>query len=161
MPSFRMFASCCFLALTLLLTSGAIAHAQQDAITRYVEALISRDVATLQEVLADNYLHINANGYLQDKEHFIANLKSGNMVIDRLTYFDTIETKYGDTLVVTGNVLFKGTFKPKLPEGLQRGTIVADGEGKKEKIILYQVTPVGDRKERREAEKKAGADTKK
>lgn len=150
------------LILVALLAWGTTAQAQQpDAITRFALALMTRDSQTLQTILADNYLHINANGYLQDKEHFIANIKSGSMVIDRLTFFDIVETKYGNTIVVTSNTLFKGKFKPKLPEGLQRVTIVSHGENTKERIVLYQATPVLDRKERSAAEKEKGKDAEK
>ena len=150
MMSFRKPLSCCLLCMALLLVWGTGAQAQSDVIERYVTAVMTRDVDTLQKILADNYLHINANGYLQDKEHFIENLKSGKMVIDHLLFFDTVDNRCGSTLVVTGNVFFKGKFKPKLHEGLQRMTVVAD----KDKIMLYQATPVVDKKESRAAEKK-------
>lgn len=153
--SLRMPLSCCLVFLATVFLWSAGARAEPDAFTRYTTAVITRDTDTLQKILADNYLHINANGYLQDKEHFIANLKNGAMIVDRLTIFDSIETKYGDTLVITGNVLFRGKFTPKLHEGLQRVTAVAEGEGKQERILLFQATPVIDRKERHDAEKKA------
>ena len=149
--SLRKPLSCCLMVLALLLACSAGAQAKSEVISRYILAVMTRDTDTLQKILADNYLHINANGFLQDREHFIENLKNGTMVIDHLTFFDTVETQYVGAVVLTGNVIFKGKFKTKLPEGLQRATIVADGAGEKAKILLYQATPVLDRKESRAA----------
>lgn len=131
-----------FLALMLVLLCAPVAHAKVDPVALFIEAVMTRDTATLEKLLAANYLHINGNGYLQDKEHFIANLKNGKMVIDRLTITDVKASHFGEATMVTGTVILRGKFEPKLPQGLQRLTMVMEKKDGTDKVILFQATPV-------------------
>ena len=133
---------CLLLALALVLVCATTALAKADPVELYIEALLTEDAAGLDKLLAPNYLHINGNGYLQDKEHFLENLRNGRMKINRLTITDVKESRYGDATLVTGTVLFKGKFTPKLPEGLHRVTMVLERQGNAEKVLLFQATPV-------------------
>ena len=130
------------LALALVLVCGSVAHAKADPVALFIEAVMTRDTATLEKLLAANYLHINGNGYLQDKENFIAQLKNGKMIIDRLTITDVKASHYGDATMVTGTVVLRGKFDPKLPQGLQRLTMVMEKKEGADKVILFQATPV-------------------
>lgn len=138
------------LPVLLVLLCGSVASAKVDPVELYIEAVMTRDTATLEKLLAANYLHINGNGYLQDKEHFIASLKNGKMLIDRLTITDVNASHYGDATMITGTVLLRGKFEPKLPQGLQRLTMVLEKKDGQNKIILFQATPV--RKDSRNSE---------
>ena len=130
------------LALMFVLVSGVSALAKPDPVELYVEAYLTEDAAGLEKLLAPNYLHINGNGYLQDKEHFLENLRNGKMVVERLTITDVKESRYGDASMLTGTVVFKGKFEPKLPQGLHRVTMVLEKQGGENKILLFQATPV-------------------
>lgn len=130
------------LVLPLFLVMGSVAHARPDTVALYVEAVMMADTATLEKVLSSNFLHISANGLMQDKENYIENLKNGKMDIRRMTVSDVISSHYGTTTLITGNVVVHGTYDPPLPQGLMRFSMVLEKVGDQEKIILSQVTPV-------------------
>lgn len=141
------------LVLPLLLVMGSTAHARPDTVALYVEAVMTADTATLQKILAENYLHIGANGLVQDKENYIENLKNGKMNIRRLTVSDVMTSHYGSTTLITGNVVLHGTYDPPLPQGLMRFSMVLEKVGDQEKIILSQTTPVKRAKKAKKAQK--------
>lgn len=137
-----MIIRCCLLSLVLLFSVSGAAHARPDSVDLFVEAVMTQDTATLEKLLAANYLHVNGNGYLQDKENFIANLKNGAMRINRLTITDVTASHYGAATLLTGTVILHGVFHPQLPSGLQRMTMVLERKGNEEKVLLFQATPV-------------------
>lgn len=139
-------------ALILFFAAAPAAHARPDVVDQYVEAVLARDAATLERILAANYLHINGNGFLQDKEHFINSLKSGEMRVDRLSISDVVASHYGGAMLITGNIHVHGKFSVRQPQGLQRAAMVAESKNGEEKIILFQATPVWNRKEARVAD---------
>lgn len=141
------------LVLPLLLVMGSIAHARPDTVALYVEAVMTCDTATLQKILAENFLHIGSNGLVQDKENYIENLKNGKMDIRRLTVSDVITTHYGSTTLITGNAVVHGTYDPPLPQGLMRFSMVLEKVNDQEKIILSQLTPVKRAKKGKKAKK--------
>lgn len=145
------------LVLPLLLVMGSIAHARPDTVALYVEAVMTDDAAILQKILSENFLHIGANGVVQDKENYIENLKNGKMDISRLTVSDVITTHYGSTTLITGNAVVHGTYDPPLPQGLMRFSMVLEKVNDQEKIILCQVTPVKRAKKGKRAKAAPGA----
>ncbi|MDD6181620.1 MAG: nuclear transport factor 2 family protein [Desulfovibrionaceae bacterium] len=118
------------------------ALARADLPEMYAAALVSNDTETLDSILAGNYWHISANGHIQDKEHFITNIKNRKMVIDQLRLSNARTSTYGNTKVVTGNALLRGTFGHPLPQGLVRFTMVTERGTQGEKVVLFQMTPV-------------------
>ena len=134
-------------SLAFLLVLGSLVMAQRadakpDTAQLFVEAMLTANVEVLDKILAGNYLHINGNGYMQDKENLLASLRDKKMVVDHLTISDVTTSHYGNATLMTGTLVFKGKFKPKLPEGLHRVTLVIEKQGAAEKIILYHATPV-------------------
>ncbi|MDE7065919.1 MAG: nuclear transport factor 2 family protein [Desulfovibrionaceae bacterium] len=131
------------LATLLVLVLGGAAQAKPDIVALYVEAVMTADTAMLDRILAANYLHVSGNGYVQDKEHFMKMLKSRKMIIKRLTVSNVKTTHFGRATLVTGNAMLKGSFEPRLPEGLQRMTMVLErNEKDEERVLLFQDTPV-------------------
>lgn len=143
------------LILPLLLVMGLMggmataAQAKPDTVAQYVEAVMTGDTGTLQKVLAENFLHIGGNGFLQDKENFIDSLKNGRMDVRRLTVSDVVVSHYGAATLVTGNSVVHGTFVPAQPQGLMRFCMVLEKVGDQEKVILVQRTPVKEPKARK------------
>lgn len=145
----------CTLIVPLLLVMGSIgamnnvAHARADAVAQYVEAVMTGDTATLQKILAENFLHIGGNGFLQDKENFIDKIKGGKVDVRRLTVSDVMTSHYGAATLVTGSSTVYGTFDPPQPQGLMRFCMVLEKVGDQDKIILVQRTPVKETKARK------------
>ena len=130
------------LALLLTLCCAGAAQAKADLPTLYAEALMTNDTEMLGKILAGNYWHISANGHIQDKEHFITNLKQKQLIIDHIKLTNARTSMYGKTKVITGNAMLRGPFGQPLPQGLLRFTMVTETGAQGERIVLFQLTPV-------------------
>ena len=129
--------------MTLIFSfSGGIAHAKADTAALYIEAVMTGDIPSLETLLAPNYWHINANGHIEDKEHFINTIKSKELVIDRLTFTNARTALISDAKLITGTGYLKAKATPALPEGLMRITVVVITNKGREQVVLFQATPV-------------------
>lgn len=116
--------------------------AKADIIDLYANALMSGDVQTLERILAPNYWHIASNGHISDKTHFIDEIKSKKLVVDRLTLTNVRETKVGETRLLTSNGNFYGKSETPRPQGLMRFTLVVATNKGEQQVVLFQATPV-------------------
>ena len=130
-----------FAALMITLSSG-LAQAKPDTVELYIEAVMIGDVPALETLLAPNYWHINANGHIEDKEHFINTIKNKELVIDRLTFTNARTAMIGDSKLITGTGYLKAKATPPLPQGLMRVTVVVVNNKGREQVVLFQSTPV-------------------
>ena len=130
-----------FAALMITL-SGGLAQAKPDTVELYTEAVLIGDVPALETLLAPNYWHINANGHIEDKEHFINTIKNKELVIDRLTFTNARTAMIGDSKLITGTGYLKAKATPPLPQGLMRVTVVVVNNKGREQVVLFQSTPV-------------------
>ena len=130
-----------FAALMITL-SGGLAQAKPDTVELYTEAVMIGDVPALETLLAPNYWHINANGHIEDKEHFINTIKHKELVVDRLTFTNARTAMIGDSKLITGTGYLKAKATPALPEGLMRITVVVIANKGREQVVLFQATPV-------------------
>jgi len=130
-----------FAALMITLFGG-LAQAKPDTVELYTEAVMIGDVPALETLLAPNYWHINANGHIEDKEHFINTIKNKELVIDRLTFTNARTAMISDAKLVTGTGYLKAKATPPLPEGLMRITVVVISNKGREQVVLFQATPV-------------------
>ena len=130
-----------FAALVITL-SGGLAQAKPDTVELYTEAVMIGDVPALETLLAPNYWHINANGHIEDKEHFINTIKNKELVIDRLTFTNARTAMIGDSKLITGTGYLKAKATPPLPQGLMRVTVVVVSNKGRDQVVLFQATPV-------------------
>ena len=130
-----------FAALMITL-SGGLAQAKPDTVELYTEDVMIGDVPALETLLAPNYWHINANGHIEDKEHFINTIKNKELVIDRLTFTNARTAMIGDSKLITGTGYLKAKATPPLPQGLMRVTVVVVNNKGREQVVLFQSTPV-------------------
>ena len=126
-----------FTALLLTL-SGGLAQAKPDTVELYTEAVMIGDVPALETLLAPNYWHINANGHIEDKEHFINTIKNKELVIDRLTFTNARTAMIGDAKLITGTGYLKAKATPPLPQGLMRVTVVVVNNKGREQVVLFE-----------------------
>ena len=75
------------------------------------EALRTRDTATLEKILADEYALVDPQGAIQTKAQELATLKSGDLKFESFTAQDVKARVYVGGAVVTGRVVVKGTYK--------------------------------------------------
>ena len=130
------------LATVVITLSGGLAQAKPDTVELYTEAVMIGDVPALETLLAPNYWHINANGHIEDKEHFINTIKNKELVIDRLTFTNARTAIIGDSKLITGTGYLKAKATPPLPQGLMRVTVVVVNNKGREQVVLFQATPV-------------------
>ena len=131
-----------FFAALMITLSGGLAQAKPDTVELYTEAVMIGDVPALETLLAPNYWHINANGHIEDKEHFINTIKNKELVIDRLTFTNARTAMISDAKLITGTGYLQAKATPPLPQGLMRVTVVVVSNKGREQVVLFQATPV-------------------
>ena len=100
------------LLLTLMLPLGAaqaslLPHGshQRRSIERleeqYRQAVLTDDVATMRQMLADDYIGINPSGIIRTKRETLTDWKNHVVVIQQMTLSDMHVRVYGDTAVLT------------------------------------------------------------
>jgi ketosteroid isomerase-like protein len=82
------------------------------------EALLSNNVATMDSLLASDYMAITSNGTLQSKDETLAKLRSGAFHIKSLEITDRKVRFYGSTALVTSRAEINGAS----PEGDLNGS---------------------------------------
>jgi uncharacterized protein (TIGR02246 family) len=95
-------------------TSGSSASEEEAVLSferEWTEAMIGKDAAALDRILADDFTEIDPMGMTHTKEAALANAKSGDLVFESFTPRDMKARVYGDTAVVTGLSTVKGTHK--------------------------------------------------
>ena len=92
---------------------GAQKHERRHEIDRLEEAwraaVLSGNTASMDALLADDYMAITASGTLQTKDQTPANLRSGRTHIKSLDISDRKVRFYGTTAVVTSLSELQGT----------------------------------------------------
>jgi len=74
-------------------------------------AIVSRDAAEYERILADDFIFTSFDGTLTDKAKELAKVKSGDLKFE-LGKSDDVRIKiYGKTAIVTGRFTAKGTSK--------------------------------------------------
>ena len=130
-------------AAALLAVCVAVsAQAKPNVVQLYAEAVLTADIPALETLLAPSYWHIAANGHIEDKAHFLKTLRNRELVVDRLDFANTRETRIGATRTLTGTGHFKGRSKEPRPQGLMRFVLVLAQNGGREQVVLFQATPV-------------------
>ena len=77
------------------------------------DAMVKRDMATLNRVIADDWTLIDFDGIIVTKTEYLANLKSGDDVFTSAVGDQWKVRVYGDAAVVLGRLTAKEQFKGK------------------------------------------------
>ncbi|MFP5237498.1 MAG: nuclear transport factor 2 family protein [Acidobacteriota bacterium] len=107
------------------------------------EAVLHRNVQALDNLLADDYTAITANGTLQSKEQTLENLRDGAVRFNSIEVTDRKVRFYGHTALVTSKAVVQGT----TPEGELSGdyrytrVYVRDAHGNW-KIVSFEVSQI-------------------
>jgi len=97
-------------AALCLSTNGSAAtapKAEQDvlgAMDAFKDAMIHKDRAALDKLLAPDLTYVHSAGQLQTKAEVIDSIVSGKTIIERMDYSDMAVRFYGKTAVVRGRV---------------------------------------------------------
>jgi ketosteroid isomerase-like protein len=67
-----------------------------------VQALLQRDFAMLERIMADDCVHVESNGTVRTTAQFLAAFKAGDFAFDAFHIDENSLRLYGDTAVVIG-----------------------------------------------------------
>jgi ketosteroid isomerase-like protein len=79
----------------------------------WLEASRQHDGAWMERYLADTYISTDQNGVIYDKAARIARVKNPARKVESVSYENNKVQVYGDTAIVTGLTVLKGTFEGK------------------------------------------------
>jgi len=105
-------------------------------------AILKRDVAAFGKVFADEAVLTTPDGSLQTKAQLLADLKSGDLVLESSTISDMKVRAYGDAAVVTYITTDKGKYKKQDISGRYRWTDVFVRRGGSWQLVAGQGTPI-------------------
>ncbi len=110
--------------------------------SQWRNAVLNNDVAVIDQLLADDYLGVTANGTLETKADAIAMRRSGNIRISELQPTDTKVRVYGNTAVVTSRVQLAGTSDDHDISGTYRYTRVYNKRSGAWKIVSFEASRI-------------------
>jgi hypothetical protein len=76
----------------------------------FAEAIIKNDGGAIERLVADEWIIINADGGIIDKERFLEVIKSGTLTHEMMESDNVRVRVYGDSAVVTALTRTKGKF---------------------------------------------------
>jgi len=142
------------MALCLVMAHPAFAlpHRDNHAIHKEIEALeqqwreavIANDVTRMDQLLADDYIGISANGTVETKAQALALRKAGTVRIKALDLNDLKVRVYGDTAVVTSRANLEGINGQSDISGNYRYTRVYNRRYGQWKIISFEASRIHD-----------------
>ena len=107
------------------------------------EAQLRQDTAALRFLLADELTYFHSNGLAETKNDFIQSVGSGKIRYTTLTRTgETQQRAYGNTTLITGIVIAKGTINGKEFDISLRYTSVYRKQRKGWKLVAWQSTKV-------------------
>ena len=114
------------------------------------DAVLKGNAATLETLLADDYMAITSAGTLQTKEQALANFRTGRTRFTSISFSDRKVRFYGTTALVTSVAEVSGTTPDGELSGSYRYTrvYVRDERGKW-KIVSFEANRISTTEERR------------
>jgi ketosteroid isomerase-like protein len=110
--------------------------------SQWLKALIQNDIATVNRLLADDYLGIDPNGTLETKADALAQQRSGTMKITSIEPDNVKVRVYGDTAVVTSRVDVVGHDGDRDISGRYHYTRVYNHRSGEWKIVSFEASRI-------------------
>jgi ketosteroid isomerase-like protein len=135
------------LTTTLLLLAVSLsATPEQDvraAVLHYRQALIKKDLPTLEQIWTDDYISINAHGVIRTKTERLADLKSGVTSVESIRHEGDIAVKiHGDVAIVTSQITLVGRYNGKEVSGEFRSTHIWKNDKGHWQLLMNQLTAI-------------------
>ena len=128
--------------LPLLHRDDRVHREVENLESQWRTAMIQNDVATVNRLLADDYLGINPNGTLETKADALATRRSGTVKISSIEP-DNIKVRvYGDTAVVTSRVDVVGHDGEHDISGRYRYTRVYNRRSGEWKVVSFEASRI-------------------
>jgi ketosteroid isomerase-like protein len=107
---------------------------------QFAEAIIKNDPEAIERFVTDDWIIINADGGIIDKERFLEVITSGVLTHEMMESDDIRVRVYGDSAVVTALVRTKGKFMGQEFSTHERATDVFVKRDGKWRCVLSQLT---------------------
>lgn len=112
------------------------------------DAILHRNAAAMDGLLADDYIAITANGTLQSKEQTLANLRTGTSKFTSIEFTDRKVRFYGQTALVTSRAEIKGSNPEGDFSGSYRYTrVYVRNEQGKWKVVSFEASRIREPEE--------------
>jgi ketosteroid isomerase-like protein len=108
----------------------------------YDTAWVEQDAAAFERLLADDVIHVDPEGRVLSKTDIVANARSGALKFETGRSEGARIRVYGNTAIVSGLWIEKGTYKGKPFGGTSWGTVVFVKRNGRWKVVSDQVTPI-------------------
>ena len=108
------------------------------------QALEKGDIATLDRILADDYVYVNVFGELNPKAQRLATTQSGISKHESLKEDDFRVHVYGDTVVMTGRASGVVHYRGKLNNKDRRFTNVYIKQDGQWRLVAHQATTIAE-----------------
>src|SRR5215471_13129805 len=112
----------------------------------FQNAIVANDADAIEGFVTHDWIIVNADGIIIEKERFLAVVKSGTLTHSAMTLDEPRVRIYGDTAVVTGRATSTGQFMGAEFTTLERATDVfvkTDGQWR---CVLTQLTKIAEDK---------------
>jgi ketosteroid isomerase-like protein len=129
-------------AIPLLHREDRLHREIENLESQWLKAVMQNDVATVNRLLADDYLGINPNGTLETKADALAQQRSGTVKITRIDPENVKVRVYGDTAVVTSRVQVSGHDGDRDISGEYHYTRVYNRRSGEWKIVSFEASRI-------------------
>jgi ketosteroid isomerase-like protein len=115
----------------------------RQMIAKYHTALLQRDIPTLEKIWADDYVFVNAAGSVVTKAQRLANVKSGQTMLESLNKEEDITVRvYQNSAVAMGRLTIKGQYSGQGTSGQYRTIHVWVKDPTGWQLVSNQLTPL-------------------
>ena len=90
---------------------GAAEPALDDAVRAYDQATVHNDVAALAQLVCDDYMLVNSDSTLQDKQSYLEDFKVPGFKLDPYVLEQPLRRLWGNSALVAGLVQLSWTLK--------------------------------------------------
>jgi ketosteroid isomerase-like protein len=108
---------------------------------RFVDAIARNDSEAIERFVADDWIIVNADGGIIEKERFLEVIKSGALTHEMMQSDDIRVRVYGDSAVVSALTRSKGKFMGQEFTTHERSTDVFVRRDGQWRCVLTQLTP--------------------
>lgn len=106
----------------------------------FAEAIVKNDPEAIERFVADDWIIIDPDGRLIDKERFLEVIQSGELTHEMMDSSDSRVRIYGDSAVLTALTRTKGTFRGQEFSTQERATDVFVKRDGRWQCVLSQLT---------------------
>ena len=111
---------------------------------RRMTAMAQKDIATLNELIADDLVYTHSSARLDTKQSLIGNMEGGSTVYTSVVPSDVKAQDLGDTVVLTGSCRISVTSGGRPNSFGVRFTDVYANKGGKWQMVTWQSTSTPD-----------------